>query len=285
MLGERGGLEMRLAGALWIWIMFAVFGWAGVARADLGPGDIVVIDTDLGAVVRVDPTSGDRTIVSDDNTGAGPQFVEPWGVALESDGQILVADDVLEAVVRVDPTTGDRTIVSDVNTGVGPDFDGPRGIAVVPGLPGAPLLGCHPAVNSSVILRAKGGKVSWKWREGTSGKAAFGNPLERDGTWYFLCVFDQAAEGEVGDVEHSCTRVPPGTGWTEKKGGFRYKSFGDGVKMKINPRIAGGATMPLDQDPGVIVQLINSEGACWESYFDSGATKKNNSGKFKARAR
>ena len=35
-------------------------------------GSLVVTDPDLEAVVRVDPISGDRTIISDANTGSGP---------------------------------------------------------------------------------------------------------------------------------------------------------------------------------------------------------------------
>ena len=35
-------------------------------------GSLVVTDFGLEAVVRVDPISGDRTIISDANTGSGP---------------------------------------------------------------------------------------------------------------------------------------------------------------------------------------------------------------------
>ena len=73
-------------------------------------GALVVTDRELRAVVRVDPVSGNRTIVSDATTGTGPPFVSPTGIAVEADGALVVTDSVL--VVRVDPTTGDRTIVS-----------------------------------------------------------------------------------------------------------------------------------------------------------------------------
>ncbi len=95
-----------------------------------GNGQLVVVDSDLDAVVRVDPTTGDRTIVSDAVTGAGPAFSFLQGIAVEASGQLVVVDDGLNAVVRVDPTTGDRTIVSDAATGAGPAFGFPRGIAV-----------------------------------------------------------------------------------------------------------------------------------------------------------
>ena len=82
-------------------------------------GDLVVVDRDLDAVVRVDPVTGDRTIVSDAGTGAGPAFVSPGSIAVEASGDLVVTDPALRAVVRVDPVTGDRTIVSDAGTGAG----------------------------------------------------------------------------------------------------------------------------------------------------------------------
>ncbi|MBI3329121.1 MAG: hypothetical protein HYZ81_20755 [Nitrospinae bacterium] len=71
-------------------------------------------------VVRVDPRTGDRTILSDASTGHGPPFASTHGVAVEADGQLVVVDRARGAVVRVNPVTGDRTIVSDGSTGRGP---------------------------------------------------------------------------------------------------------------------------------------------------------------------
>lgn len=97
-------------------------------------GSLVVIDRDLKAAIRVDPASGNRTIVSNASTGSGPGFETPWDIAVEADGGQVVADcglHALNAVVRVEPVSGDRTIVSDASTGSGEDFgQGPIGIAV-----------------------------------------------------------------------------------------------------------------------------------------------------------
>jgi len=76
-------------------------------------GDFVVVDLGLEAVVHVDQTTGDRTILSDASTGSGPMFVTPRGIAVATDGDIVVVDSGLDAVVHVDQTTGDRTIISD----------------------------------------------------------------------------------------------------------------------------------------------------------------------------
>ena len=100
-------------------------------------GSLVVVDSVLRAVVRVDPKTGDRMIISDNEDdmgmGSGPAFVAPSGIAVQDDGSLVVVDSVLK-VVRVDPKTGDRMIISDneddMGMGSGPAFMDPRGIAV-----------------------------------------------------------------------------------------------------------------------------------------------------------
>jgi hypothetical protein len=106
-----------------------------------GPGDIAVtIDGDFvvidsGAVLHVDQTTGDRTIISKfapldkDRTGGGPRFGNV-GIAVTIDGDFVVIDSGLGAVVHVDQITGDRTILSDDSTGGGPGFLIPKYIAV-----------------------------------------------------------------------------------------------------------------------------------------------------------
>jgi len=93
-------------------------------------GTLLVVDEGLQALVRVDPVTGNRTIISDDATGTGTGFVSPFAIALESDGSPVIADLGLGAVFRVDLTTGNRTIVSSKDTGVGPEFGSPTGITV-----------------------------------------------------------------------------------------------------------------------------------------------------------
>jgi hypothetical protein len=64
------------------------------------------------AVVRVNPRTGNRTIVSDATRGTGPALIAPLGVAVEANGHLVVIDGKARAVVRIDSSTGDRTIVS-----------------------------------------------------------------------------------------------------------------------------------------------------------------------------
>jgi streptogramin lyase len=75
-------------------------------------GHILVADSGLKAVVRIDPISGERTIVSDASTGSGPGFATPFSLAIEANGQIVVTDVGMRAVLRVDAQSGDRAIIS-----------------------------------------------------------------------------------------------------------------------------------------------------------------------------
>ena len=122
-------------------------------------GDILLMEATVKAVFRVDPSTGDRTIVSVADrvsfcssagvpwpccmgggtgngtppcveVGSGPNFDEPFGLELEANGDILVEDVNLNAVFRVDSATGDRTILSDATHGTGTNFNAPRNAAL-----------------------------------------------------------------------------------------------------------------------------------------------------------
>jgi Ca2+-binding RTX toxin-like protein len=110
-----------------------------------GAGQILVADAaaqqpgGTGAVIRVDPVSGQQTAVSTNAISTGTDlFQGPVGLALDAQGRILVADfssqaDLTGAVARVDPLTGQQTAVSTNTINTGTDlFGSPFGIAVVP---------------------------------------------------------------------------------------------------------------------------------------------------------
>jgi Ca2+-binding RTX toxin-like protein len=114
----------------------------GVAESQVNPGDALVADMDagtsfLGALFRIDPTTGQRTVLSDFGDAAmGATGFQPVGVAVESTGQILVIDrgagtSLLGALFRIDPTTGQRTLLSDFgNAALGALGDDPVSVAV-----------------------------------------------------------------------------------------------------------------------------------------------------------
>lgn len=106
-------------------------------------GTLVVADGDssggLLALVRVDPATGDRTILSAGSNsgfpvGSGRPFLSPFEVVVESSGQILVTDYLVDALIRVDPLSGNRSVISGDpfgdNVGSGPDMNGPAGLTL-----------------------------------------------------------------------------------------------------------------------------------------------------------
>ncbi len=118
-------------------------------------GTALVIDFSAGtgangALFRVDPISGNRSLASDfGNATQGPLGVEPIGLALEAAGTVLVIDfnagtGNAGALFRVDRLSGLRVQVSDFgNAGQGTLGADPDGVAVV-------VPNCHGRVPSLV---------------------------------------------------------------------------------------------------------------------------------------
>ncbi len=109
---------------------------AGVVYvADAGAG------TDFrGALFRVDPTSGHRTLISDfGDPGQGPLGLNSRGAVLEPAGTVLMVDPFvgtssLGALFRIDPSTGVRIILSDFgDPAQGPTGSFPIGVTLEPG--------------------------------------------------------------------------------------------------------------------------------------------------------
>lgn len=66
-----------------------------------------------GAIIRVDLSTGERLAVSSNQTGTGPVFERPAGIAIPGNGsQAFVVDQAFRALFRVDLTTGNRSVVS-----------------------------------------------------------------------------------------------------------------------------------------------------------------------------
>lgn len=124
-------------------------------------GNILVVDRNAWQIFRLDPATGDRTILSGNGviflcreagkpwpcctglqtggglppcvqTGTGPTLLAPNYLAVEANGNVLLADSS-RGVLRVDPVSGDRTVVSSSAVGSGLDFRGIHGIALEEG--------------------------------------------------------------------------------------------------------------------------------------------------------
>lgn len=97
----------------------------------LEPGDIVVganlgttANPDIG-IVRIDPATGDRTVISDNSIGSGPSLTYGTSstapvlkyLSQQSDGSLLATESVGPSgesrLYRIDAATGDRTLISD----------------------------------------------------------------------------------------------------------------------------------------------------------------------------
>ncbi|HWP91019.1 MAG TPA: hypothetical protein VNN20_02315 [Thermodesulfobacteriota bacterium] len=97
----------------------------GVARE--ASGNILVIDRSAGTegrgtLFRVNPTNGNRTIVSNfGNFSQGELGLDPVGIALNASGNVLVIDSGADILFSVNPSNGNRTVISDfADSGQGP---------------------------------------------------------------------------------------------------------------------------------------------------------------------
>ena len=105
-------------------------------------GAVLVIDGDAetgfsGALFRIDPASGNRSLVSNfGNSAQGPLGSNPRGLAVEAAGTVLVIDRTAStgsrgALFRVNAVNGNRSLVSDfANSAQGPLGIHPNGLAL-----------------------------------------------------------------------------------------------------------------------------------------------------------
>ena len=113
----------------------------GLARSQ--QGSLLATTTNLylvgPALVDVNITTGQRTLVSGGSTGTGPALAAPQDVAVASDGTVSVIDS--GQVLRIDVPTGDRSVVSSAAVGTGAPLAGPHSLAAYgAGATAVPLL-------------------------------------------------------------------------------------------------------------------------------------------------
>ena len=138
------------------------------------------------------------------------------------------------------------------------------------------------------------------------------SPASTDpGTWgepdvdttYSVCVFDARTGGYERAIEMT---FPSGARWSERKyGGYSYRGNGEysGLRVGLLKSTPGGSTKifvkaagdrfpapaPVETDrwfeqaPDVVVQLVNSDGLCWETTFPLTSTSANDGAAFKAK--
>ncbi len=88
-------------------------------------GQLLVVNVSSGQLLRVDPVSGDRTLVSSNNAsaGSGTALHQPTDVLLESARYALVADQgSVDRIFRIDLTSGERSVVAEPTGNSAPVF-------------------------------------------------------------------------------------------------------------------------------------------------------------------
>jgi sugar lactone lactonase YvrE len=101
----------------------------GIARETAAA--LIVADPGRNTLFRVDSSSGDRFVLSDnESSGSGALFVDPYAVAISSTGQIYVTEPGGKRVTQIDPGTGRRSTVSSWNIGSGYPLQEPTGIGI-----------------------------------------------------------------------------------------------------------------------------------------------------------
>lgn len=242
-------------------------------------GALLLVDSDLDAVVRVDPATGDRTIVSDKGTGGGPTFSGPVGIAVEASGDLVVVDLGRRAVLRVDAVTGDRAFIELVELEC----------------PTAPTPACTTGFAKgrlTVIERSAGReRLTADLLKGPPiAQTDLGNPTGVDGTAFTLCVYDdadaQVASLVVDRAGNDCGTKPcwkniggEGYGYRDRdasSSGVRSMNFtgGDAGDSRLrlsagNKAVRGQTSLPtgiaaaLSTTTSVTLQMIADNGACY----------------------
>jgi hypothetical protein len=108
----------------------------GSIQAD---GSLVVAVGAPNAVLRIDPVTGNRTVLSGCAdvscsivVGTGPAFGFPVWAEVAGNGEILVSNGPTGGVFRVNPATGTRAVLSSNSVGTGPAFSTTIGLVELP---------------------------------------------------------------------------------------------------------------------------------------------------------
>jgi hypothetical protein len=179
-------------------------------------------------------------------------------------------------------------------------------IASVPACAPAPTTGCRgPVAPHRAFLQLRRGAVPgknrllWKWTRGAAtGASDFGNPLATTG--YGLCIYgaggillDEGASAPAGGScgARACWRATPrGYRYVDRDltpSGLRQVVLDAGAAGRAQILVKGrGALLALPSLPittlPVTVQLVSSDGTCWEATY--GSASRNQSDRFAAKS-
>src|SRR5512133_2951598 len=179
-------------------------------------GTLLVADSGAmggsGAIIAVDPSSGQQSLVSSNSISPSHLFVDPHGIAIEAGGTILVADPSTPAptsgsdgaIVAVDPASGAQKLLTSNDASQSGLFEDPLGVAIeTPGTLLVANTATAPASDGVILVNRSSGQ-----QYGLATDATFGAPtgiaMDLDGD---AVVADRSAFGSSGGV----IRVEPST--------------------------------------------------------------------------
>ena len=92
---------------------------------------VLVVSDSFDALVGINLSNGERSILSTGRTGSGPELADPSAITLDSDkNRALITDEFLNALVAINLDSGDRNVISGANTGAGTRLESPNGQAL-----------------------------------------------------------------------------------------------------------------------------------------------------------
>lgn len=108
---DEYGAKNATAAELTVTLSANVMDSPGAVAADPANGRALVLDTQLDALVAVNYTTGERTIVSDDTRGTGERLQDAVAIELDAaNGRALVIDGA--TLIAIELATGNRTLIS-----------------------------------------------------------------------------------------------------------------------------------------------------------------------------
>jgi Ca2+-binding RTX toxin-like protein len=196
-------------------------------------GNILITDSaggsdGRGAIFRVDPKTGNRSLVSDfGNSDQGPLGVNPEGITLDAGGDILVINEdhpnagTAVNLFRIDPITGSRSIVSDFTD----PAQGPLGVQV-----------------ERIALETSGNLLVTDLSGGTSALGALYRVDPKTGKRTLLSDFGDTSQGSLGNGPEHLLIEPNGDVIVQDH--FRANEAGD-LLWRVNP-VTGQRTIVSD---------------------------------------
>jgi hypothetical protein len=95
---------------------------------------ILLLGFDGGALFKIDPTTGDRSILSGQGVGSGPGMDGANDIGLAPAlNRIFVSAGTAHSIIEVDRSSGNRTLVTGPGRGRGPTLEHPVGLTMTQG--------------------------------------------------------------------------------------------------------------------------------------------------------